>query len=71
MALFNDLKEGLGQFSHLLTMDKIIHAKDEVAEYGMEKVSEAEEYVKKNPFTSAAIALATGFAVGALVRRLT
>ena len=69
MALVSDLKDGLRQFGSLLSMDKILHAKDEVVQYGRGTISETEEYVKKNPFTTAAIALAAGFIIGALLRR--
>lgn len=67
--IFDALKDALSDFSHFLTMDQIYHAKDEIAEYGCEKISEAEEYIKKKPLICAAGAFGVGFLIGTLLMR--
>ena len=67
--IFDSLKEALGDFSHLLTMDQLYHAKDDIVEYGCEKVSDVEEYIKKKPLTCAAGAFGIGFLIGTFLTR--
>lgn len=69
VSLFNDLKDGYSQLSNLITKDKIMHTKEDIVEYGREKVSKIEDYSKKNPVKIAAISLAVGFVIGQLTRR--
>lgn len=67
--IFEDLKEAFEDFSDLLTLEKLYHVKDEVLDYGNEKVSEVQEYIKKKPLTCAALALGVGYLLGTLCKR--
>jgi ElaB/YqjD/DUF883 family membrane-anchored ribosome-binding protein len=67
--IFDALKEAFSDFSHLLTIDQLYHTKDEIVDYGNEKVSDVQEYIKKNPLTCAGIALGAGFIIGLICKR--
>ncbi len=66
---FTNLKEALHDFSNLLTIDQLYHARDEVVEYGSEKVTQVENYIKQKPLSSAAWAFGIGFLIGAFIKR--
>ncbi len=61
---FEAIKEGFREFSTLLTMEQLWRAKDEVAEYGQEKIDELQDYIKKHPILISSCALGIGFLVG-------
>lgn len=67
--IFEALKEAFDDFSDLLTLERLYHVKEEVVDYGNEKVSEVQEYIKKKPLTCAAIALGVGYLLGTLCKR--
>jgi len=67
--LLNELTDEFDEYSNLFTIDKIMQAEEQIAEFGMEKKSQFEELVKKNPLASAAIALGVGVALGAFFKR--
>lgn len=73
------IKEGFREFSTLLTMEQLWRAKDEIKDYGYEKIDEIKEYgyekiddlhdyIKKRPILTAACALGVGFLVGTLLK---
>ncbi|MBY0293261.1 MAG: hypothetical protein K2W92_08260 [Alphaproteobacteria bacterium] len=65
---FEAIKEGFREFSTLLTMEQLYRTKDEIVDYGQEKIDEVEEYIKKHPALTAACALGIGFLVGTLLK---
>lgn len=65
---FDAIKEGFREFSTLLTMEQLWHAKDEVTEYGQEKIDELQDYIKKRPVLIASCALGLGLLVGAFLQ---
>lgn len=69
VEIFDALKEAFRDFSSLLTMDQVYHTKDDIVEYGNEKVAEVEKYIKKKPLVSAACALGIGFLIGKILTR--
>lgn len=67
--IFESLKQALNDFTHLISMDEIYHAKDDIIDYGSEKISEVEDYMKKKPITCAAWAFGIGFLIGTYLTR--
>lgn len=61
---FEAIKEGFREFSTLLTMEQLFRAKDEMTEYGQEKIDELQDYIKEHPILVASCALGVGFLVG-------
>lgn len=70
IEIFEILKKSSDQFSHLLTMGQLSHMKEEIRDFGNEKLSEIEEYAKEKPFTCAAGAFGVGLLVGAITVRV-
>lgn len=66
---FDALKEASHDFSGLLTIDQLYHAKDEITEYGCEKVNQVENYIKQKPLTCAAWAFGVGVLLGTFLTR--
>ena len=69
LEIFDKLNDSFDEFSTHFTVDQLHHYKDEIANYGSEKISQAQSYIKKNPFTCAAYALGIGFILGKLLGR--
>ncbi|HUX79994.1 MAG TPA: DUF883 C-terminal domain-containing protein [Alphaproteobacteria bacterium] len=67
--IFDTLHNAFDEFSSHLTVDQLNHYKDEVANYGCDKMCDAQDYIKKNPLTAAACALGIGFVIGKLLSR--
>lgn len=67
--IFDALKDAFHDYSSLLTMDQLYHVKDEVVEYGSEKMTEVEDYIKQKPLVCAAWAFGIGFLVGTVLTR--
>lgn len=68
-ALFDYLKGNVQEYTHLLSMDPVYHAKDDVIEFSCEKAAQVEKCIKEKPLLSAACALGIGFILGALLTR--
>ena len=49
----DSLTEAFQDFSGLLTMDQVYHAKDEITAYGSDKIIQVEDYIKHNPLAAA------------------
>lgn len=69
VEIFDSLKEALSEFSSLLTMDPVYYAKDEIVDYGNEKIKEIENCIKKKPLACAAWAFGIGFIIGKIFPR--
>jgi len=67
--MWGSIKEAFHEFSSLLSMEQLIRTKDEIADYGSERIEDVQEYIKKRPLMTAAWALGIGFLVGTLLTR--
>lgn len=67
--IFESVKEAFQEFSHLITMEQLVRAKDEIVEYGHEKADELQDYIKNRPLATAAWAMGIGLFVGILLSR--
>jgi len=67
--VFDGIKEAFHEFSSFLTIEQLYHAKDEIIDYGNEKLDEAQELLKQHPLAAAASALTLGFIIGSLFTR--
>lgn len=67
--VFGNVKEAFHDFSSFLTLDQLSRAKDEVVDFGNEKLDEIQSYIKKRPLTIAAWAVGIGFLIGTLFTR--
>ena len=67
--VFDGVKEAFHEFSSFLTIEQLYRAKDEIIDYGNEKLDEAQELLKQHPLTAAASALTLGFVIGSLFTR--
>ena len=65
---FEGIKEGFREFSTLLTMEQLWRAKDEITDYGQEKIDELQECIKKRPLLTAVCALGAGLLLGTLLK---
>ncbi|MBY0500525.1 MAG: hypothetical protein K2P93_00800 [Alphaproteobacteria bacterium] len=68
LETFENLKEAFYEFSNLLTMEQLTKAKNEIVEFGDEKLDEIEDYIKKRPLLIVGCALGMGFLIGTLLR---
>ncbi len=66
--VFDAVNDAFGEFSTLLTMDQLNHVKEDIVDYGHDKIFQIEDCIKKNPLTCAAYALGIGFLIGILTR---
>ncbi len=64
--IFDDVKEGFHEFSSLLTMEQLHRAKEEIVDFGNEKLDEIQSLIKERPLTIAAWAIGIGFLIGTL-----
>jgi len=69
VEIFESLKEAFNEFIHLITMDDLSHAKDDITAYGSEKVCEVGDYIKKKPYICAAWVFGVGFLIGTFLKR--
>lgn len=69
LEIFDTLNESFNELSSYLTIDQLSHYKDEITNYGCDKMNEVQDYIKKNPLTCAAYALGIGFIIGKLLGR--
>lgn len=67
--VFDGIKEAFHEFSSFLTIEELYHVKDEIVDYGNEKLDEAQELLKQHPLTAAASALTLGFIIGSFFTR--
>lgn len=67
--IFDDVKEAFYEMSSFLTFEQLSRAKDEVIDFGNEKLDEAQTYIKEHPLTAAAWAVGIGFLIGSLITR--
>ncbi len=69
LEIFDSLSESLNELLSHLTIDQFHYYKDEITNYGCDKMEDAQAYIKKNPLTCAAWALGIGFILGKLISR--
>lgn len=69
LDILEKLDDSFDEFSTHFTIDQLHHYKDEIANYGCEKMNQAQDYIKKNPLTCAAYALGIGFIIGKILGR--
>jgi len=67
--IFEDIKNAFEEFSSFLTMEQLCLVKDEIVDFGNEKLAEVQELLKQHPLTAAASALILGFIIGTLFTR--
>lgn len=67
--IFDDIKEAFYDFSNILAMEQIYHAKDQIISFSNEKVEEAQNLVKNHPLTMTVGAVSIGFIIGILLAR--
>ena len=69
VEIYDTLSDAFDEFSSHFTLDQFHHYKDEITNYGNDKIVEAQECIKKNPLACAAIALGVGYILGKLLNR--
>lgn len=67
--VFTGIRQAFHDFSNFLTLEQLYHAKDEIIDFGKDKLEDAQELLKKHPLASAASALTLGFVIGSLFTR--
>ncbi|MBS0271835.1 MAG: DUF883 family protein [Proteobacteria bacterium] len=69
LEVFDNVKEAFHDFSNVLSLEHLNHAKDEIVDYSNEKLDEMHTLIKKHPLTMAAWAVGVGFIIGTLFMR--
>ena len=69
MEVFDNVKDAFYDFSNFLTMEQLYRTKDEIIDYGNDKLDEVEKLIKERPLTVAACAIGIGFLIGVLLTR--
>ncbi len=69
VEIFDEVKDAFHEFSHFLSLNQLSHAKDEIVDYGNEKLDDVQALVKNHPLTVAACAVGIGFIIGAYLTR--
>lgn len=67
--IFESIKEAFHEFSNFLTMEQLSRTKDEIMDYGNEKLDEVQSFIKNRPLTMAVWAMGIGFLIGTLFTR--
>lgn len=67
--IFENVKDAFQEFSSFLSMEQLYRTKDEIVDYGNEKLDEVQTFVKERPLTVAACAMGIGFVIGLLLTR--
>lgn len=67
--IFDAVKDAFYNLFHLLTLEKLYRAKDEIINLSNEKVHEIDDLIKSHPFISIGSALGIGFIIGTLLAR--
>ena len=67
--VFDNVKEAFHDFSSFLTIEQLSRAKDEIVDFGNEKLDEVQSFIKKRPLTIAAWAVGIGFLIVTLLTR--
>ena len=65
--VMNALKDSFQEFSGYISLDQLNHMKDEVIDYGQEKLDYISNCVRRKPFTAACWAMAIGFVLGKMM----
>ena len=69
VEIFENVRDAFHDFSSFLTMEQLYRTKDEIIDYGHDKLDEAEKLIKERPLTVAACAMGIGFLIGAFLTR--
>lgn len=69
VEVFDNVKEAFQDFSSFLSLDHLYETKDEIIDYGEEKLDEIETLIKNRPLTATVCALSIGFLIGTLLTR--
>lgn len=67
--IFDNVKEAFNEFSSFLSLEHLYRTKDEIVDYGNEKLDEVQSFAKERPLTIAAWAMGIGFIIGTLCTR--
>lgn len=67
--VFDEIKSSLYDFSKYISVDQLYKGKDELINFGNEKLEEAQQLLKNHPFMAAGSALSIGFIIGKLFGR--
>ncbi len=67
--IFDNVKEAFHEFSSFLTLEQLSRTKEELVDYGSEKLDEVQSLIKKHPLKVAAWAVGIGFIIGSLLTR--
>lgn len=68
--IFSSLSESLNGFTNLVSMKNLNRLTEEITDYSSEKISEVDDYIKKNPFSFIIGAFGVGIVIGLLINRL-
>lgn len=69
VGVFENVKDAFHDFSNFFTLEQLYHTKDEIIDYGNDKLNEVEKFIKERPLTVAVCAVGIGFLVGAILAR--
>lgn len=69
LEIYDTLNDSFSEFTSYLTLDQFQEYKDDMVNYGIDKIKEAENYIKKNPLAGTAWAFGIGAILGALLCR--
>jgi len=69
VEVFENVQDAFHEFSSFLSMEQLYRTKDEIIDYGSDKLDEAEKLIKERPLTVAACAIGIGFLIGAFLTR--
>ena len=66
--VFKALKEAFTEFSGYISLDQLNHVKEEVMDYGHEKLDDLSNCIKRKPISAALWAMGIGFMLGKILR---
>ncbi len=69
VEIYENVRDAFHDFSSYLTMEQLYRTKDEIIDYGHDKLEEAEKLIKERPLTVAACAIGVGFMIGVFLTR--
>lgn len=67
LEVFEEVKEAFQEFSSFLTLEQLYRAKEEILDYGNDKLDEVESFIKNRPLSVAVCAIGVGFLIGKLL----
>ena len=68
--IFSSLSENVDDFTHLVSMKDLTHLTENITDYSSERLSEMDDYIRKNPFHFVLGAFGVGILIGFFINRL-